>query len=243
MKKIFIFLTLSWLCVFAKETHAELPGVQWQSNSISYLHGDNYKLGSQSRDIITYEHASGWTYGDLFIFGDFTDPFRSRYSAYGEIHPRLSFKKISGKSFGSGVVKDLLLATEIEIGSDNHRAYLYGAGLDLNLPQFQYFSVNIYVRDQAKLSGRTYQLSPSWSLPFEMGSMKMRLDGFADIDGGESYRVPSVLFVPQLMADLGHFWGVEDKIFAGAELQYWSDKYGVSGADESVLQSLVKVKF
>jgi nucleoside-specific outer membrane channel protein Tsx len=244
MKKI-AFLCLFALSSVVQAAHADptIPGLQWQSNSLSYLHGNDYKLGDKSRDIITYEHASGWRYGDLFIFADFTDPLQDQYSGYGEIHPRASLGKIMEKDLSVGIFKDALIAAEVEIGSDDHRAYLYGLGFDFNLPRFQYFSLNVYARDQVRLHGRTYQISPAWSLPFEIKDIKMTLDGFADIDGGEGTRVPSILFVPQLMLDVGHLWGMDNKILIGTEWQYWDNKYGVKGADESVFQSLVKVKF
>lgn len=219
--------------------------MQWQTNSISYLHGNDYEVGKKVRSIVTWEHFSGWNYGDLFIFVDVSDPANQQQKTYGEIHPRLSFGKISGDpdKFNFGLLKDVLLAGEFEFGSKKHRAYLYGLGFDFDLPKFKYFSVNLYMRDQIDYEGRTYQISPYWALPFKVGGAKLSLEGFADFDGGEDTRKASALIVPQLMLDVGHFWGEDDKIMVGTEWQYWNNKFGIDGVTESVFQFLVKVKF
>jgi nucleoside-specific outer membrane channel protein Tsx len=223
--------------------NAHALDLQWQSNSFSQLHGNNYEVGDKQRDIVTFEHSSGWSAGDLFIFADFTDPLLDDRQNYLEIHPRLSLGKISGKDFSFGIVKDVLLAGEVEIGSNDHKAWLYGVGVDLDIPHFDYFSLNVYARDQANLNGVSYQISPAWSLPLEFGKTRVLVDGFADIDGGQGHRKASILFVPQVMLDVGHYWQQDNTILIGAEWQYWNNKFGIQNIDESVFQTLIKLKF
>lgn len=49
----------------------------WQNNSLTYLYGKNFAVdsGEDGREAsiqqtITFEHASGWSWGDMFLFVD-----------------------------------------------------------------------------------------------------------------------------------------------------------------------------
>jgi nucleoside-specific outer membrane channel protein Tsx len=216
----------------------------WTSHSVSHLHGNDYIFGSKERDTVTLEHASGWEFGDLFAFVDIVKPRRGEAEAYGEIHPRLSLSYLSGKRLSYGVVKDVFLAAELEKGHGGHQAWLYGLGTSLALPGFSFFWLNAYVRDERGLEGVAYQISPAWSVELPFSPLRLSLEGFADLDGGQGSRRSSLLFVPQAMIDVGEAaFGKRDVLKIGTEWQYWRRKFGVDGADESVFQTLVKIRF
>lgn len=42
----------------------------WHNESLTYLYGKNFKINPPIQQTFTLEHASGWTWGDLFIFFD-----------------------------------------------------------------------------------------------------------------------------------------------------------------------------
>ncbi|MGX5726245.1 outer membrane protein OmpK, partial [Metapseudomonas otitidis] len=42
----------------------------WQNNSVTYLYGQDFKVNPEIQQTFTFEHASGWTWGDLFLFVD-----------------------------------------------------------------------------------------------------------------------------------------------------------------------------
>lgn len=44
--------------------------LQWQSNSLTYLWGKNFKVNPEIQQTFTFEHADGWKYGDNFVFVD-----------------------------------------------------------------------------------------------------------------------------------------------------------------------------
>ena len=44
--------------------------LQWQSNSLTYLWGKNFKVNPSTQQTLTFEHADGWKYGDNFLFVD-----------------------------------------------------------------------------------------------------------------------------------------------------------------------------
>lgn len=220
---------------------------QWESTAVSGLYGTDHKLAPKSEmTIITIEHADGWAYGDNFFFFDITQPFEDGTGIYGEWHPRLSSSKIFKQDMSFGPVKDVLLASEMNLG-DNVRIYLYGLGFDLDIPHFAWAKVNVFIRDDANIEDEsTYQISPSWNLPFTVGNANFEFTGFVDIAGEEGTAKANVLAQPQLLLDLGHFWGNSKSLYAGVEWQYWNKKYGVDAGDlseENFAQFMVKWVF
>lgn len=219
----------------------------WSTTSVSALYGTDHKVSSRSEmTIITLEHASGWKYGDNFFFFDSYQPMEDGTTIYGEWHPRLSFGKITGRDTSFGPVKDVLLASEINMG-EGVRIYLYGLGFDLDIPHFAFFSVNVFIRDDNNSEDTTYQISPSWNLPFTIGQANFEFGGFVDIAGEEGAAKANILAQPQLLLDLGHFWGKDRTLYVGTEYQYWNKKYGLDLPDdassESFAQFMVKWVF
>lgn len=215
---------------------------EWSVTNISLAHGDDHKLDDESQYKLTIDHARSWAYGDVFLFMDIFNPATGDSSEYGEIHPRFSLSKISGKSFQNNVIRDASIATEVEFG-EKHRAYLYGLGIDLNTKDFNYFNINFYVRDNKRLSGKTWQITPYWQLPFSIGKSKWSFEGFADIAGSESSSEHNILFQPQLLLDIGHLVGKPGQLQAGIEHVYWRNKFGVKGVTESMPQLMIKWTF
>jgi nucleoside-specific outer membrane channel protein Tsx len=220
----------------------------WSTTSVSFLHGTDHKLvGGSDQTIMTLEHASGWKYGDHFFFFDSYQPFADGTTIYGEWHPRLSAGKLLQRDLRFGPVKDVLLASEMNLGQDV-RIYLYGVGFDLDLPHFAFFTLNVFIRDDKNIDDEaTYQISPSWSLPFALGNAHFDFTGFVDIAGEEGLAGANILAQPQLLLDLGHFWGQQRRLYAGVEWQYWDKKFGVDIAgldsEENFAQWMVKWVF
>lgn len=219
---------------------------QWSTTSILYQYGTSFELGDENRSLMTFEHANGWTYGDNFFFFDVENAERdgdsTQTNLYGEFSPRLSAGKILKKDLSFSIVKDVLLAGTIEMGSGFHN-YLYGVGFSLNIPKFSYFDLNVYIRDNQNQSGTTYQITPVWGLPFNLGPLKMLFEGFADIAGEEGDNSSNIDFQPRLFVDVGNFWGTPDSLFVGTEYIYWHNKYGIKGLNEHNATLAVKWTF
>lgn len=213
---------------------------RWSSTNLQLLYGDNYELGPKERTILTLEHASGWEYGDNFFFVDVTDFEDEGTSLYGELLSRLSLSKISGRKIGVGALSDVLLAGHLEFG-EGVRTYLYGIGTNWDLPGFAFFKLDFYVRDEPDLrASPTWQITPSWLLPFQIGPVKASLGGFVDFAGSQGERESSIVGAPQLLVDIGNFWGAPDRLHAGIEYQFWRNKFGIDGVDEDVVQLMLK---
>ena len=238
--------------------------LQWQDNSLTYLNGVDFKVDPPKQQTVTFEHASGWSFGDLFIFVDgikynteATNGAGDGHSFYGEISPRLSFGKISGTDLSFGPVKDVLLAATYEFGEDDVEAYLIGPAVDLNIPGFDYFQLNTYLRTpDGKRDGKNvWQITPVWSYTVPVGNSNVVIDGFIDwvVDNDKDYHA-NFHFNPQIKYDLAKGMGWGEKFYVGVEYDYWSNKYGIDhhsylgdevlgGTNQSAISLLVKAHF
>lgn len=226
--------------------------LQWQNNSASYLYGQGYEVNPEVQQTVTLEHVSGWSVGDLFAFIDatkFNGAGETTY--YGEISPRFSLGKNSGKDFSFGVVKDVLVAATYEFGEGDVETLLLGAGLDLELPGFDFFQLNAYQRFPGdSRDGSTIQLTPVWQMTFPVGNSAIVFDGFIDwninSDGGYE---SNIHINPQVKYDLGVELGLKERtLFAGVELDYWKNKYGIKSSsafdtDQATGSFIVKYHF
>ena len=225
----------------------------WSSTHIDLLYGTSYERGSadSAGNILTLEHLGGWEYGDNFFFVDISDFDKNSINLYGELCPRLSFFKISeaisGEEVSWGPLSDVLLVGQMDMG-DGFRAYMGGLGVSFTIPYVQAFTINFKYRDNPNLSGNTYQITPIWYIPFEVGPVRMLFKGFVDISGKEGDQPAGLLAQPQLLVDLGHFWQKDNRLYVGTEYQYWTEKFvitddGVDYVEENAFQAMVKWVF
>jgi len=211
--------------------------LQWHSENVQLLHGSNYELGDVDRTIVTLEHANSWAYGDTFAFVDLT--FVDDNSLYGELSPRLSLSRISGQDLSWGPIKDVLIAGTYEFGDEGYEAYLIGGAVDLNVPGFTFLGLHAYHRDDPNLPGSTWQATITWHRPFEIGGQRFVIEGFADLAGEEGPSAENQLIVPQLLWQVP--WnGEPSPLYIGIEHQYWNNKFGIEGVEESVTQLELK---
>ncbi|WOX04395.1 outer membrane protein OmpK [Microbulbifer pacificus] len=234
-------LSFSLACApFAALTHAE---TLWSDNSLTALHGKNYEvdysLGSDdsTRNVLTFEHASGHSWGDLFIFSDYLVSDDDSSELYTEISPRLSLGKLSGTELAFGPVKDVLLAGQLELGNMDDPDHLTatgphftnklaGIGFDLAVPGFAYFQTNFYHRENDDRADNE-QLTLVWGLPFTLGSEQFLYDGFLDWASASRDVHASMNFTSQLKWDIGARVGKPKKLYAGLEYVHWDDKFGI----------------
>ncbi|OEC33746.1 Nucleoside-specific outer membrane channel protein Tsx [Pseudomonas cuatrocienegasensis] len=242
--------------------------MQWQNNSLTYLYGHDFKIDPEIQQTITFEHASGWSVGDLFFFVDTikfnTDAKNGNgdgHTYYGELSPRLSLGKIFDTKLAFGPVTDVLLAMTYEFGEKDTEAYLIGPGFDLAIPGFDYFQLNTYLRttDGSRPGDNVWQITPVWSYTIPVGESDIVIDGFMDwvVDNDENSRgeyQANLHFNPQIKYDLGKAlkWG-EKQLYVGIEYDYWKNKYGIKDdgpvsafvgpTDQNTASLLVKAHF
>src|SRR5690606_27455077 len=83
--------------------------LQWQNNSLTYLYGNDFEVDPKTQQAVTFEHVSGWSFGDLFLFVDSIhyngaqDANGNNSTWYGEVAPRLSLDRKSTRLNSSHV--------------------------------------------------------------------------------------------------------------------------------------------
>ena len=238
--------------------------LQWQDNSLTYLNGIDFTVDPPKQQTVTFEHASGWSFGDLFLFVDgikynteATNGAGDGHTFYGEFSPRFSLGKMTGSDLSFGIIKDVLISTTYEFGEDDVDSYLIGPAIDLNIPGFDYFQLNTYLRttDGKRDGDNVWQITPVWSYTIPVGNSDLVIDGFMDwvVDNDDSYHA-NLHFNPQIKYDLAKAMGWGQKFYVGVEYDYWSDKYGIEdesflgeeilgGTDQSAISLLLKAHF
>lgn len=215
----------------------------WQSNDLFLLHGNGYEVESEKQTTLTFEHVSGWRFGDLFSFIDVTTHHDSNTadSLYGEFSPRLSLGKTTDNNFDFGLVKDVLIAGSIEFGKGDVESLLLGVGFDLEVQGFNYVSLNILRRfTNGDRDGETIQLTPAWGMNW---GDQLSFSGFIDWNINDDGNYTSNFhFNPRIEYKLGKTLG------AGLEYSYWKNKYGIRDSvffntDQNALSLYLKYGF
>jgi nucleoside-specific outer membrane channel protein Tsx len=214
--------------------------IEWHSENVQLLRGFDYELGDRQRTIITFEHANRWRFGDLFLFADFTSGDDGMSTAYGEVTPRISLSRITGREWHWGVVRDVLIAGTYEHGDEGVERYLGGIALDLDIPDFTFVRLHAFRRDDPRRPGTTWQSTIVWNRRFTMMGQRFSAEGVADFAGGEGNGVANQFIVPRLLWDIGALSGEAGRLYLGVEHQYWNNKFGVDGVVESVTQLQLK---
>jgi nucleoside-specific outer membrane channel protein Tsx len=249
MQRFIHWLVLGGSALFSASVFA--GSAVFSTTNIQYLYSTEYNPifgSSEERSILTMEHYDVWNYGDNFFFVDAVNPEReddagASVSYYGEFSPRFSIGKIfTGKAASFGLVKDLYLATTLEMPqSPVRQTFLYGLGSDLDLPGFSFFQANIYVRDnQSSDVGDGQQVTFVWGAPFTVGRANFLFTGFFDYAWGQDGIEDNIVSAPQLLLDIGSFFDKPGIVDIGLEYQIWRNQFGIEGEDENALQLLLK---
>jgi len=204
----------------------------WSNTSATLLQGNHYKVGDNKRTVFTFEHAAGYNWGDSFLFVDRLHSANGDKETYAEISPRF---KIS--SYKNDFIENIYIATTAEIG-DGFTHYLVGLGTDLKIPNFNYFSVNVYHRNNDS-SRNNQQITLSWAVP--LGPLVY--DGFLDHVIANGDDTSSTNFTSQLKYNIGQHLNLKTKLCVGVEYAYWLNKFGIDGVDEKNVNLLVKYHF
>lgn len=223
----------------------------WNNNSFSFLKGNNYRLGDAKRKVITFEHASGHSWGDMFLFVDRLRSSNGSNETYMEVSPRYSLGKYLIETDEESLLKDILLAYTMESGQNEVISFdhhLFGIGVDLNIPYYKFFKLNFYRRNN---DGRAdnWQMTHSFAIPFQLGEHHFLYDGFIDWSSAAENTHSSLNFTSQLKWDLGHVIQLpKSKLFLGIEYVFWRDKFGVKNrptlkSNESNVNLLLKAHF
>jgi len=242
------FLLSLFLNLTVYSTSYAAPFFDWTSNNIQVLTGGSYELGPERRNSMTVEHANGWAYGENFAFLDIINRNDIGTEYYGEFYPRLSWSKMTGEKPSNNLFKDFSLVAGFNLSNqpkyDPFKAYLFGAGVAFDMPNMDYFHIDILAFKSDNIDSTGIQITPVWSVPFQIGELHFKFRGFIDwqskkATGGESF----ILAQPQLLLDIGQLAGHSNQVYAGIEYSYWRNKFGIKGLTEKVPQAMLMITF
>ena len=248
--------------------------IEWSNTELHFQHGElevprfAAPFGEPAEDdtfILTLQHASGWKYGDNFLFIDWLHAAESNTfndnNFYGEFYSNFSLGRLTGRDWSIGPIKDVGLVLGINMARDNNVIkYLPGVRFDLDLAGFKFAKllVTAYLDDNdgpqrnpnnAPIEDDSWLVDFAWAYPFKLGSTNWSFEGHAEYihqrDNEFGSTVHSWLLAqPQLRFDLGkQLWGEEKQLFIGIEYQYWNNKLGDKTTDESAVQALAVWRF
>ncbi|MGR9053237.1 MAG: DUF5020 family protein [Gammaproteobacteria bacterium] len=238
---------LALLAVLYPVLPTQVWAFDWSSSDIQLLYGNDFEFGVDERTTVTVEHADGWQYGSNFFFVDMVDRNDTGFEVYAEVYTYLSASKISGFDVSLGPIKDVSLVAGLNIDNqpenDHFKAYLLGLSFNLANSLFDYLQLDVAAYKDDGIKGRYgIQITPVWSIPFELGLVHLKFRGFTDFKTGNTSASGHfhVLAQPQLLMDLGHLVGWrKDTVYVGTEYWLWHNKFGVKGVDESVVQAMI----
>lgn len=257
MKQCIVF---AGMCFLAANASAK---TLWSSNNISLFKGNDYTVPysdttkDEERTVVTIEHVSDQSWGDVFMFIDRYDSSDGLNETYVEVSPRLSLGKVTGQPLKFGIIKDVLITSTVEwvaVPSKGYPAdatnYLIGPAIDLDLPGFTFFQLNFYHRDNDEEFASNWQFTPAWGLPFNIGSQSFSYDGFIDYRSGTEDSHAETNFTSQIRWDAGKvLFNTEKTLYLGFKYIYWQNKLGFEDGtkpfetNEKNLNAMVKFFF
>lgn len=267
MKILLLTLLASalFMTVLSASSHAE--NLEWSITELHYQYG---KLdapsfaggGSVGTHILTLQHASGWKYGDTFLFIDFLDDSRhdgfNDDDIYGEVYFNFSLSKIFDTRIGWGPLKDAGVLAGLNAGADPKALkYLPGVRLSWEVPGFSFLNTDFtaYLDDSwGDASGGSpretdsFYVDVNWSYPIKMKTHRFTIEGHLEYIGERKNEFDAriggwFLAQPQFRYDIGNEFNYPEHIFIGIEWQIWINKLGDVKTDENVVQLLVVWRF
>lgn len=240
----------------------------WSSTELAYKYGRlNAPTfaggGAANTHTVTLQHASGWDFGDVFLFVDsLHDNRRDGFNdgdLYGEMYVNFSASKLTGKQVGIGPIKDVGLLLGLNAGADAKvRKYLPGIRLSWDAPGFAFLNsdLTLYLDDSAgiarggapKETGSS-MLDINWARPFDIGAQSFSFEGHMEYIASRrnEFGAPLghwVLAQPQLRWDAGKAWyGKPGRLHLGIAWQYWRNKLSDGTTVENRAQLLAAWRF
>lgn len=241
-----------------------LLAADWSTTELHYQYGNLDSPGfagggDTPTTVLTFQHASGWKYGDNFFFIDFLDDSEidgfNDSDYYGELYVNLSLSKILGGTVGIGPIKDIGLLAGLNLAGDaNVRKYLPGIRLSWDVPGFAFLNTDFtaYVDDSSGVGSGgapeendSFMIDANWAYPLSIGAHDFSIEGHIEYIGQRQNEFGTevrnwVLAQPQFRYDLGKtLFDTANVLHVGIEYQFWYHKLGDKDTNENRVQALV----
>lgn len=225
----------------ATSAHASV----WSSTKVEGLYGQDFARGVNGTDkdeaTFTFSNATGFSWGDTFLFADVSDISNADDTSgtHLEFAPRYRFYQAQE----GGLIKGVFGILQADISSNKFTTKIVkmaGASLDWNVPGFKFVKTHLQYRDDPTKDGSSVQFNLVWNKSFTINEENFSFEGFIDWTTGEGNGVGSksnLLTQPQVL------WHANKSLAVGIEYQYWNNRLGIDGLDESVPQIMVRWTF
>lgn len=214
--------------------------------------------GSADTTVVTLQHASGWQYGEQFVFIDYLDDDRADgfndQDLYGELYASISLGAVSGRDLGAGPLTDVGLLGGVNFGADADVVkYLPGIRLSWSAPGFTFLNTDVtaYIDGSGGVRGGgapaeddSFMVDVNWAYPFSYRGHQFSIEGHVEYIGERTNELGEevswwILGQPQFRYDIGQsLLGSPERLYIGVEWQFWINKLGDAGTDENAPQLL-----
>jgi hypothetical protein len=265
------------VAVSAAETPApaaEAPshGALWSTTELQFQYGVlDVPLfaggGTDATAISTFQHASGYSFGDFFMFVDLskgddsgTNHFND-WEVYTEAYLSFSSARILHVDYGNSILRDVALIGGINYAFDaDVLKLLPGIRLSWNLPGFAFLNTDFmaYLDASKGVAGGNFNApaeTDSWMVDMNFATESFEIAGaHFNFEGHVEYIAPRhnefgakvrghILGQPQFRWDAGEtLFGTRNHLFLGIEYQFWLNKLGEDN-DEHAVQFLAAWRF
>ncbi len=235
---------------------------QWSITEFQYQGGYALQEGPFNapgfQNVFTWQHASGWSYGENFFFVDLTccEGAAADRDAYSEWYSFFDYGAISGREVAFGPVSGIGPVLGVNWAAQAKMLrWAPGVRFRLDLPGFDFANLDVnWLLDQSAGidGGGAPKASNSFVVDFNgrrpLGG-SWSVEGHGEWHSGTRSELGSrnaawVLLQPQLRLDLGEaLRGNPGRVFVGTELHIWWNKLGSSGNHEVIPQLLAVFRF
>ena len=216
-----------------------------------------------TKNIVEFAHASTYRYGSNYLNIDYfksdsKDPASGTDSGgaaelYLTYRNQLQYGKVTGKPLAFGVIRDGALTAGFDLNTKDttmgprKQVIVVGPTLKFDVPGF--LDVGVWYYRERNHCGippcleagahseitfnPTYLVNATWGIPFEVGSVPLKFQGFINFVGskGKDYTnhdtAKETLMRTSLMVDVGQVVaGHKNTVFVGVGYEYWHNKYG-----------------
>lgn len=250
---------LVWI-LFLALPHSTL-GAEWSITEVQHQLGNldtpTFAGGGKSwTHSITFQHASGWSFGENFFFFDLTNSDDATFNdadIYSEWYPALSLTRLMGRTQSKRLIREVSILSGLNFGASPRVIKLLpGLRFSLNLPGFAFANLDLMgyldmsegsARGGAPSEKNAYIIDFNWALPLAQG--KVSVEGHVEYLSSRDNEFGSevswhLLAQPQIRLDLGQVLGFKSgTIFVGTEIQFWINKLGDASTDEFSPQTLL----
>jgi hypothetical protein len=208
------------------------------------------------KSILNFQHVNTDRYGSNFIDIDFLfsakdepvngNPSQGATEVYGVFRRYWSFSKISGMDVSNGIIRDFGLRMGGDLNTKNDpfssekKLVVVGPQVEFNVPVGFFFVSTNYSHEwnHNGIVGKNVDFDPAfevesaWLFPFSVANSAFVFRGFFNYvapkgkDGFGNQTKGEILTRPELMLDVGNYWGQKGKFEVGVGYEYWLNKFG-----------------